>query len=358
VRVLVLTTAASWTPGIRLLIALGAELAARGDIVTVACPGGGMLERSTEFWFPRLALRGLAGPGAFARIASARGLVSALRPDAVLVQSETDALLAAMAIGRRGGVVRRWRVGESAPDRQPAPRTWRTRLAESRTRVVSWGRDQVAVSWPGPAVRGAPVALPSDAAVPAALWIVPPAEHDEPTAMALRAAARLAGRHPSLRIVLLGEPAALQSTRVHAASLGLTAFVHVAPIDALLLADAVDAAAVWVTADGDEGAIATLAAMQRGIPVVAPATALHASMVASRITGFVVSDREVPATVAELARLMSDRREYDLMGQAARARAAHVHDWAQCVDDAARALSQASGARAVSAAIRATPASA
>jgi hypothetical protein len=72
VRVLVLTTAASWTPGIRLLIALGAELAARGDIVTVACPGGGVLERSTEFWFPRLALRGLAGPGAFARIASAR----------------------------------------------------------------------------------------------------------------------------------------------------------------------------------------------------------------------------------------------------------------------------------------------
>ena len=199
--------------------------------------------------------------------------------------------------------------------------------------------------------------MPSDD-VPTALWIVPPAEHDERTAMALRAAARLAGRHPSLRIVLLGELAALQSTRVHAASLGLTAFVEVAPIDTLLLADDVDAAAVWGTADGDEGAIATIAAMQRGIPVVVPSALPFASMVASRITGFVLPDSDVPTIVAELARLMSDRREYDVMGQAARARAVRLHDWPQFVDDAARVLSQASASRAVSAALRATPSSA
>ena len=357
-RVLVLTTAASWTPGVRLLIALGAELAARGDIVTVACPSRGVLERSTEVWFPRLPVRGISGHGAFTRIASARGIVSALRPDAVLVQNESDALLAALATGRRGGVVRRWRVGEAAPDGQPATRTWRTRLAESRARLISWGRDQIAVSWPGPALPGALVAVPSGDDVPTALWIVPPAEHDERTAMALRAAARLAGRHPSLRIVLLGELAALQSTRVHAASLGLTAFVEVAPIDTLLLADDVDAAAVWVTADGDEGAIATIAAMQRGIPVVVPSALSFASMVASRITGFVLPDGDVPTIVAELARLMSDRREYDVMGQAARARAVRLHDWPQFVDDAARVLSQASASRAVSAALRATPSSA
>ncbi len=351
-RVLVLTTAASWTPDVRLLITLGAELAARGDIVTVACLSHGVLERSVEATFPRLPVRGITGQGAFARIRSARGIVAALRPDAVLVQSEPDALLAAMATGRRGGVVRRWVVGEDAADRNPVARTWRTRWAGARTRLTSWGRDPIAVSWPGPSSLRARRDAPTGTVVPTALWIVPPSEHDERTAVALRAAARLVGRHPSLRIVLLGDLAALQSTRVHAASLGLTAFVQVAPLDALLLADEVEAAAVWVTADGDEGAIATIAAMQRGVPVVVPAAMPFASIVASRITGFVMSDADVPAIVAELARLMSDRHEYDAMGDAARARASRHHDWQRFVDDAADVLSRASGSRVASAAIR------
>ncbi|QJR36132.1 glycosyltransferase [Gemmatimonas groenlandica] len=353
-RVLILTTAASWTPDVRLPITLGAELAARGDIVTVACLSHGALERSVEATFPRLPVRGITGQGAFARIRSARGIVAALRPDAVLVQSEPDALLAALATGRRGGVVRRWAVGEDAPDRHPAARTWRTRLAGSRTRLTSWGRDPIAVSWPGPSSPHLRGDTPAGETVPTALWIVPPAEHDERTAVALRAAARLVGRHPSLRIVLLGDLAALQSTRVHAASLGLTAFVQIAPLEALLLADDVEAAAVWITADGDEGAIATIAAMQRGIPVVVPSALSFASIVASRITGFVTSDADVPAIVAELARLMSDRHEYDAMGDAARARASRQHDWQRFVDDAAEVLSRASGSRVASAAIRAS----
>ena len=353
-RVLVLTTAASWTPAIRLLITLGAELAARGDIVTVACLGRGPLERRIEAIFPRLPVRGITGQGSLARIRSARGIAAALRPDAILVQSESDMLLAAMATGRRGGVVRRWCVDEEAPDRRAAARTWRTRVAGLRTRLTSWGRDPIAVSWPGPE-SGAVHVVPATAdAVPAALWIMPPAEHDERTAVALRAAARLVGRHPSLRIVLLGELAALQSTRVHAASLGLTAFVQVAPVDALLLADRVDAAAVWVTADGDDGAIATIAAMQRGIPVVVPGALSFSSMVASRITGFVVADADVSTIVAELARLVSDRHEFDAMGDAARSRATRLHDWQQFIDEAADVLSRASGARVPSAAVRAS----
>ncbi|WP_411278457.1 glycosyltransferase [Gemmatimonas sp.] len=353
-RVLVLTTAASWTPSVRLAITLGAELAARGDIVTVACLSQGVLERATEATFPRLAVRGITGQGGLARIRSARGIVAALRPDAVLVQSENDALLAAMATGRRGGVVRRWCVGEDALDARPAARTWRTRLAGSCAHLTSWGRDPIAVSWPGPPPRAARTGTRSSESVPTALWIVPPVEHDERTAVALRAAARLVGRHPSLRIVLLGDLATLQSTRVHAASLGLSAFVQVASIDTLLMADEVEAAAVWVTADGDEGAIATIAAMQRGIPVVVPAALACSSLVASRITGFVTSDADLSAVVAELARLISDRHEFEVMGDAASARALRLHDWQRFVDDAADVLSRASGTRIPSAAIRPT----
>lgn len=353
-RVLVLTTAASWTPSIRLLITLGAELAARGDIVTVACLSRGTLEHRTEATFPRLSVRGITGRGTLARIRSARGIVAALRPDAVLVQSESDALLAAIAVGHRGGVVRRWCVDEDASDRRPAARTWRTGLAGFRTRLTSWGRTPIAVSWPGPESRAAhDTPAPADA-VPRALWIMPPVEHDERTAVALRAAARLVGRHPALRIVLLGELATLQSTRVHAASLGLTAFVQVAPVDSLLSSDHVDAAAVWVTADGDDGAIATIAAMQRGIPVVVPSALSFSSTVAPRITGFVVDDADVSTIVAELARLVSDRHEYDAMGDAARSRAARLHDWQRFIDEAADVLSRASGVRVPSAAIRPT----
>ena len=320
-RVLVLTSAASWTPSVRLAITLGAELAARGDIVSVACLSGSAPERATEAAFPRLSVRGITGQSGFSRLSSTRAIVAALRPDVVLVQSERDALLAAMATGRRGGVVRRWCVGEDAPDYRPTARTWRTRLAGSRARLTSWGRDPMAVSWPEPRPPNARPATSEGDIVPAALWIVPPAEHDERTAIALRAAARLVGRHPSLRIVLLGDLDALQSTRVHAASLGLTAFVQIASIDALLMASEVDAAAVWVTASGDAGAIATIAAMQRGIPVVVPEELSFSSLVASRITGFALSDLDVSAIVSELARLLSDRHEFEAMGNAARARA-------------------------------------
>ncbi len=350
-RVLVLTTAAVWTPGIRLLITLGAALAARGDVVTVACLSGGALERCTEAAFPRLSVRGLAGQGMFAHVRSARAMIAALRPDAVLVQSESDALLAAMAAGRRAGVVRRWRVGEEAPGGRPATSSWRTRVASACTRLTAWGRDPIAVSWTGPeARRGTHDHATPGEGVPAALWILPPADHDERTAVALRAAARLVGRHPSLRIVLLGELAALQATRVHAASLGLTAFVQIAPVDALLLADHIDAAAVWITADGDTGAIAAIAAMQRGIPVVVPGALSCSSLVAPRITGFVTPDADGPTIVAELARLISDPHEYHVMGEAARGRAARVHSWPQFVEDAADVLFRVSGSPSVSSA--------
>jgi len=155
-------------------------------------------------------------------------------------------------------------------------------------------------------------------------------------------------------VVRAGGGAALPVVARRTASLGLTAFVEVASIDTLLLADEVDAAAVWITADGDEGAIATIAAMQRGIPVVVPRALSCASLVASRITGFVMAEDDVSAMVAELARLLSDRHEFEVMSEAARARVTRLHDWQQFVDDAADVLSRASGTRVASAAIRPT----
>lgn len=327
------------------MLALGAELAARGDVVAVACPAHPEFEAFIHRDFPRLYVRSLRGPGRVARLVSLRRIVSALRPDAVLVHGEGDALLAAIATGRRGAVVRRWRVDEQAPHQAPyqAPvaRTWRTMLAAGCTRFTTWGLDSMAVSWPGPDPRREDaVSIPS---VPMALWIVPPADHDEHTALALRAAARLYHRHPSLRIVLLGDTAALQSTRVHAAALGLTACVKVASLDTLLGDDDLNAAAVWVTAAGDTGAIATLAAMQRRVPVIVPARSSCATMVAAGTTGFVVTDADGSVIAAELTRLFADWAVFRAMGDAAQARAADLYGWSPFVGGAAEFLLRASG---------------
>ena len=339
-RLLVLTTSDAWTPSTRLVLALGAELAARGDVVAVACPTHPEFEAVVHRAFPRLYVRSLPRSGRVAQVLSARRIVSALRPDAVLVHGEGDALLAAVATGGRGAVVRRWRVDEHATHAAPVPRTWRTMLAAACTRLTAWGLDPMAVSWPGPDPRQEDaVSLPT---VPMALWIVPPGDHDEHTALALRAAARLYRRHPSLRIVLLGDVAALQSTRVHAAALGLTACVQVASLDSLLADDNVDAAAVWVTAGGDAGAIATLAAMQRRVPVIVPAHSSCATMVAAGTTGFVVTDADGSVIAAELARLFADWSVFRAMGDAAHARAAQLYGWSPFVRGAAEFLLRAS----------------
>lgn len=334
-RLLVLTMASAWTPGDRLLVALGAGLAAHGDVVTIACASGGGVERALVGAFLRLPVRAVTGAGTFAHVRSLRGIVRALRPDAVLVEGASDALLAALAVGRGGRVVRRVPVARGAAGRARGTDGWRVRLAAAYATVTPWGGDSLSVSWPPPGAgsrrgNGDAAAVPMEHArgTPAAsLWIVPPDDHDEHTAIALRAAARLVGRHPSLRIVLLGDVARLQSTRVHAASLGLTAFVDVLPMDALLQAEAVDASVVWVTAGGDAGAIATLAAMQHGLPVIVPPALPCAAMVAARITGFVPDEADLAPTIADVARVLSDDHDRHTMGAAARARALRLYGW-------------------------------
>jgi hypothetical protein len=347
VRILVLTTGERYAPGVRLLAALAAGLEARGDVTAIACLSRGEVERAVEREWPRLTFRAIVGAGFVRRTASVRGIVTALRPDAILVGSDDDATLGAVALGSRGGVLRRLAVHESADAMGGASETggWRTRLARSRTRYAVWGVRQLAVSWPEP------VALPHEAdptvhplPVPSPhLVIVPSSVHDEATALALRAAAHLRDRMPALRVTLLGNVADLQATRLHAASLNLTASVQLQPLDVLLHHEPLDAVAVWVCAPDDAGAIATLAAMQQRCPVVVPRESPFASLVAPAITGFLAHAETVPAVVAELARLLGDSDAARRMGEAAAARARREFGWDAFVDQAAERLARAGG---------------
>ncbi len=344
-RVVVLSTSDRYTPGVRLLAALAAGLGRRGDIAAVACLSRGDVERAIEREWPRLSHRAIVGSGFVRRTASLRGIITALRPDALLVGSDRDASMAAMALGARGGVVRRLSVGESATmARDASADGWRDRLARSRTRYEAWGAQALAVSWPepsahadgDPAVHALPVAPPH-------LVIVPPVRHDEGTAMALRAAAMLRSRNPALEITLLGDVSDLQATRLHAASLDLTSVLRIRPIETLLHHQPLDAFAVWVSAHDDAGAVATLAAMQQRLPVVVPAGAAFASIVDAGVSGLMATSDTLPVVVSELARLLADHDASRTMGDAARARALEKFGWDAFVDAAAERLGRVSG---------------
>lgn len=348
-RVVVLTTSERYTPSVRLLAALAAGLGRRGDIAAVACLSRGDVERAIEVEWPRLSHRAIVGTGFVRRTASVRGIVTALRPDAMLVGSDADASMAAVALGSRGGVVRRLTVRESTAlvRNEGSDHSWRQRIARSRTRYEAWGTDSVAVSWPEPADASAldPSIHPLPIAPPH-LLIVPPRTHDEDTALALRAAAQIRARHPALRVTLLGQIADLQATRLHAAALDLTSVVQVQSLDLLLHHQPVDAFAAWICAHDDAGAVATLAAMQQQIPVVVPESAAFASLVEPRISGLTTAAASLPATISELVRILTDHEAARRMGLAARARAQGAFGWDAFVDAAAERLARVSGTTA------------
>jgi hypothetical protein len=348
-RVVVLTTSERYTPSVRLLAAVAAGLGRRGDIAAVACLSRGEVERAIEAEWPRLSHRAIVGNGFVRRTASVRGIVTALRPDAMLVGSDADASMAAVTLGARGGVVRRLSVRESASlvREEASESSWRQRLARSRTRYEAWGTDRLAVSWPEPSTSETedPPAHPLPIAPPH-LVIVPARVHDEDTALALRAAAQLRTRHAALRVTLLGHVADLQATRLHAAALDLTGAVQILPLDTLLHHAPLDAFAAWVCAHDDAGAVATLAAMQQRIPVVVPATAAFTPLVDGSHTGFVASAAALPVLVSELVRLLSDHEAAHRMGLAAQTRARTVYGWDAFVDDAAERLARVSGGTA------------
>ena len=210
---------------------------------------------------------------------------------------------------------------------------------------------RAAIGWPRVGVQAAgetPLRL-APAAPPPVLAIVagtttPPVQHAAGAA-ALRAASRLTTRHSSLRVLLLGASPELQSMRVHAGSVGLADRLTIIPLDALITPGPFDAAAVWVTAQGDEGAVSIVSAMMRRIPVIVPRGFDTEVLVAPRITGFVADDGDLAGSVAALAHVLVDANEHHAMGAAAAARAARLHNWDASLDRTLEALARVSGSR-------------
>lgn len=364
-RVLVMTTERDWSMSTRLLLTAAEGLAQRGETVTACYPRATATATGAESGFPNVALRSMSDGGFLAQWRAVRRAVSAARPMAMLVQGERDTLIAAYAIGRKGGVVRRRLFAERVRT------SWRVKAASSRSKVVIFDGEHRAkrssadetpdsISWPTlaeHAVRAREVVGNVGAVVEpyAKLVIFPSSDAGATTPVALRSAAHLLTRNDSLRVTLVGDETTLQGTRIHAASLGLADRLDLVSVDEYLHAEALDATAVWVTAQGDAGAVALLSAMTRSVPVVVPAGSNIESLVVPKVTGFVADDQDPTAIVSSLARLLSDPDDQRAMGDAAAARASRVHNWSGWLDMMTDSLNRAAGARLSIGAARATP---
>lgn len=344
-RLLVLSTHRTYSVSVRLLASIGASLSTRGEEVTFVCCRNSDTEREVARTFPTLTLRSLNGGLAARRIASLRRIVTELRPDALLVHTERDALAAALTIGRTGGVVRRLSIGQRLES------SWRVRLTTSRTRFLAMGDEvgesahldkhvRTAVSWPALGLARDDRATADSAdnpfrsgpsAPPPVIAIVAgdasnPAQHAAGAA-ALRTASRIVSRHPELRVTLLGHASGLQALRVHAGAVGLADRLDVMPVESLLSPGPFTAAALWATGTGDDAAVGIVAAMMRRIPVIVPRGFDTEALVAPRITGFIADDSDLAGSVASLAHLMADPADHQAMGAAAAARADRLHGW-------------------------------
>src|SRR5688572_8219618 len=111
-RVLVLTTERELSMTARLLVMVGAGLAARGDHVVFVPVRKGETDRFLARRFPKLSAQAISARIGVAQAIAVRKIAAATRADAVLVACERDQLTAALAIGSRGGVVRRLTIGE------------------------------------------------------------------------------------------------------------------------------------------------------------------------------------------------------------------------------------------------------
>lgn len=350
---MVLTTERTLSMSARVLTCVGAGLAARGDRVVFVPIRKSDVDRFLARRFPKLPAHTVSARGGIALALAVRKIVQASGAEAILVGCERDQLTAALAIGRHGGVVRRLAIGERFIP------TWRSKFAASRSTCLLMGDEvgadvhqdtpvRAAVAWPRPQTlvpgdhaRGSSAPSPSVLAVVAGDARVP-AQHAAGAA-ALRAAARLLTRHAGLRVLLLGDTPAMQALRLHAASVGLTERVDVAPLDALIEPGQFTASAVWVTAAGDAGGVSVLSAMMRRIPVIVPQGFDTESLVASRITGFVSDDTDLSGSVASLAHLLADSAAHQSMGAAAASRAERAHGWEGYVHNVQAMLARVAG---------------
>jgi glycosyltransferase involved in cell wall biosynthesis len=354
--VLIVHTASGWPGSARLVAAAAAGLAQRGlEVVVAAPPDSSLAGHLSE---AAVVVESLPrSSGSLIQAVRLRRLIRKHGVEVVIVQNERELLAAAAAVrlAGRGAVLRR-----IASDERPIL-AWRARLA---ARLAVTG-----ILYPAPAAAARALPLPAALAPRivepgidhAGHALVTPASREllhipeEARAIAavcdgdarvrlptlLRAIALLAGRHPELRLILVGPGSSDEQIRIHTAALGISSAV-------VQLGDRADQLAVlgacevaWVAARGDAGALAFLDCMGLRRPVLAERDALSERYVADGISGVLLPPGDPPAAAAAIAALLGVHERRLAMGNAGQARVARdfseeamVDSWALAIESA------------------------
>jgi hypothetical protein len=313
-------------PSVAFLAALdGSEIARRAEIAGIA------VRRMPD------------GAAVKARAAALSGSA----PEGWLATSD-DALHLSAVVARRagrGGLVRRVAVGE----RDLAANSRWFRTAPMAAYVFASRTDAERASLPPSAVRAGvlePWGRPADvrsAAAPRHVGMIT-AGDSAAAHVALRGAAALLLAQRDVRLVLLGQGCRDDTLRVHAGALGIAERV-VAGGDFDEARWLASAAAVWVVAEGDDGAFGALAAASHGVPVLTVRGSAAARALGSAGSADPVPAEEPLVGASVLAHWLGDEPRRRAQGLALRERLG-VHAPAAVSDVLAHALHAVRGPRA------------
>ncbi|HEX6058853.1 MAG TPA: glycosyltransferase [Gemmatimonadaceae bacterium] len=347
-RVLFHISARRWSGSARAFALAAHGLSARRWETTVAAPAGSEVEA-------RLSSDGLEvvpidpAAGWLRRVFRLRRVLREHFIEVVFVHTPEEHLVAAAAtrLAERGGVVRRVPAGAALDLPRAARRGMR--LAASGYLFTT---EQSRATAPAPPKRAFDHLLAELGVDPTIHDAVEPAGRASLGAPsgtrlvvgitgadarvraphALRTIALLAGRHPDIRLALLGHGSDDPHLRMHAAALGITHIVA-------FLGERDDRTAVlkaadlgWVVAGGDDAAFGYLDLMAARVPVLAARDALAQHYVADGIAGLLLPPDDVAGSAAVIAAILGHEEQRQAIGAAGRQRVAREFPFEAMID--------------------------
>ena len=316
-----------WNGVARVYTEIGRALAARGVTAAMACPAASAVAAACT------GLEVLPFDDRDSLLSDALRLAVLLREfgaDAVMVDNDSEHLLAAFALRRngRGVLFRRMSHGSASPlsfSARLAVRlvpTWfmHGSATEARAaRPVQKLRGRIVADLAVDPLQFERVIAASRPLGTSTIAVVTDPGAQRATAAALRSIAAMRRRGHPIRTLVLGAPHDVSEMRVHATALGLGDELVLAgdPVDRAPLLASADI--VWVTADSDDGGLAVLDAMSLGCPVVATRGTVGEKYVQHGETGLLADRDDALATAALVTLLRADPARMTRLSEAAKA---------------------------------------
>lgn len=327
-----------WTGSARAFAVAATELAARGHKVVVVAPPDSVTERivskmaalaevdSTGFKLLPFRLKSL-WPASVLRL---RGIIRQERVEVIYIHTNREHFIAALAcmLAGRGKVVRRVSVGSAIGTHlfSRIGTALVSRLARSSF-MFSAEQDMQASRVPNNVEKTGVVPVgvkETEHATPDSEYSFIACVYDgsarNSAAIAIRTLAKLKDRHPSLRLIMLGEGPYEDDLRMQAAALRVLNLVTFAGERDDSLEVMKRARLGWILTEGDTAAFSALDFMSVGVPVLTAESTVLDRYNLTGITGVQLSLKDANVVASLVSNTLADAETMSLMGEAARGR--------------------------------------